>query len=88
MATKVVATAFGGPEVLSLVEADVSAPAEGEVTVAVKAAAVNPVDYKIVSGAMGADPAPAAAARRARARRGGHRRRAGGGGARRSARRR
>jgi D-arabinose 1-dehydrogenase-like Zn-dependent alcohol dehydrogenase len=56
MATKIVATAFGGPEVLSQVEADVPAPAEGEVTVAVKAAAVNPVDYKIVSGAMGADP--------------------------------
>jgi NADPH:quinone reductase-like Zn-dependent oxidoreductase len=56
MATKIVATAFGGPEVLSQVEADVPAPAKGEVTVAVRAAAVNPVDYKIVSGAMGADP--------------------------------
>jgi len=56
MPTKIVATAFGGPEVLSQVEADVPAPAKGEVTVEVKAAAVNPADYKIVSGAMGADP--------------------------------
>jgi NADPH:quinone reductase len=56
MATKIVATAFGGPEVLSPVEADVPAPAEGEVTVDVRAAAVNPVDHKIISGAMGADP--------------------------------
>ena len=60
MATKIVATAFGGPEVLSQVEADVSAPAEGEVTVAVKAAPVNPVDYKSFSGMMGADPIHAA----------------------------
>jgi NADPH:quinone reductase-like Zn-dependent oxidoreductase len=57
MATKVVATAFGGPEVLSVVEADVPAPTEGEVTVAVRAAGINPADHKIVSGAFGADPA-------------------------------
>jgi NADPH2:quinone reductase len=58
MPTKVVATAYGGPEeALSVVEADVPAPAEGEVTVAVKAAGVNRFDYKVISGAVGADPA-------------------------------
>ena len=57
MATKVVATAFGGPEVLSVVEVDVPAPGPGEVTVDVKAVGVNPFDHKVISGAMGADPA-------------------------------
>lgn len=57
MATKVVATAFGGPEVLSVVEADVPAPGPGEVTVDVRAVGVNPFDHKVISGAMGADPA-------------------------------
>jgi NADPH2:quinone reductase len=57
MATKVVATAYGGPEVLSVVEVDVPAPGPGEVTVDVKAVGVNPFDHKLISGAMGADPA-------------------------------
>ena len=56
MATKVVATAYGGPEVLSVVEADVPAPAEGQVTIDVKASGINPADHKMISGAMGADP--------------------------------
>lgn len=56
MATKVVATAFGGPEVLSVVEADVPAPETGQVVVDVRAAGINPVDHKIISGAMGDDP--------------------------------
>jgi NADPH:quinone reductase-like Zn-dependent oxidoreductase len=57
MATKIVATAYGGPEVLSVVEADLPAPGPGEVSVAVKAVGVNPWDHKLISGAMGADPA-------------------------------
>jgi NADPH2:quinone reductase len=57
MTTKVVATAYGGPEVLSPVEVELPAPGPGEVSVAVKAVGVNPFDYKIISGAMGADPA-------------------------------
>lgn len=57
MATKVVATAFGGPEVLSVVEAEVPEPGPGEVVIAVRAAGINPWDYKVVSGAAGADPA-------------------------------
>ena len=57
MAIKVVATAYGGPEVLSPVEVELPAPGPGEVSVAVKAVGVNPFDYKIISGMMGADPA-------------------------------
>jgi len=55
-ATAVVATAFGGPEVLSVVTTDVPAPGPGEVTVDVRAIGTNPVDYKLFSGSMGADP--------------------------------
>jgi NADPH:quinone reductase-like Zn-dependent oxidoreductase len=57
MATKVVAAAYGEPEVLSVVQADVAAPGPGEVVIDVRAAGVNPADHKIVSGAMGNDPA-------------------------------
>jgi NADPH:quinone reductase-like Zn-dependent oxidoreductase len=57
MAIKVVATAFGGPEVLSVVEADVPEPGPGEVVIAVRAAGINPFDHKVVSGATGSDPA-------------------------------
>jgi NADPH:quinone reductase-like Zn-dependent oxidoreductase len=56
MATKVVATAFGGPEVLSVIQADVPEPGPGEVVIAVKAAGINPFDHKVVAGAMGAAP--------------------------------
>ena len=52
-----VATGYGGPKVLSLVEEPVRQPRRGEVTIQVKAAGVNPIDYKIYSGAMGNDPA-------------------------------
>lgn len=57
MAQVVVATAFGGPEMLSVVEEAVRPPGPGEVTVRVKAAGVNPVDYKVYSGSFGRDPA-------------------------------
>ena len=53
----IVATGFGGPEVLAAVEVGVPAPGPGEVTVEVRAAGVNPVDYKLFSGAFrAADP--------------------------------
>jgi NADPH:quinone reductase-like Zn-dependent oxidoreductase len=57
MATAVVANAYGGPEVLSLVEVEVGAPGPGQVKLAVRAAGVNPYDYKLYGGASGADPA-------------------------------
>jgi NADPH2:quinone reductase len=53
-ASKWVATGFGGPEVLSLIEADVPEPGPGEVTIEVRAAGVNPADYKHF--AAGQDP--------------------------------
>lgn len=41
-----VATDLGGPEVLRQVEVDVPAPLSGEVTIGVRAAGLNPADYK------------------------------------------
>ena len=41
-----IATDFGGPEVLQLSEVDVPTPGPGEVTIAVRAAGMNPADYK------------------------------------------
>lgn len=55
MATAIVATAFGGPEVLSVVEQPVPKPQRGEVTIRVRAAGVNPIDYLLYSGAFGDD---------------------------------
>lgn len=57
MVRAAVATAFGGPEVLSVVEVPLSDPGPGEVTVEVRAASINPIDYKLYSGAFGSDPA-------------------------------
>ncbi len=57
MTRAVVATAYGGPEVLSVIETPVGAPGADEVLISVRAAATNPIDYKVYSGAMGRDPA-------------------------------
>ena len=57
MPTVVIAATFGGPEVLSVVEEPAIEPGPGQVRIAVRAAGVNPVDYKSYSGAFGADPA-------------------------------
>jgi NADPH:quinone reductase-like Zn-dependent oxidoreductase len=48
-------TQFGGPEVLELVELPDPEPGPGQVRVAVRAAGVNPIDWKVRSGAMGGD---------------------------------
>lgn len=57
MGVAIVATGFGGPEVLAAVRTEVPAPGTGEVTVEVRAAGVNPVDYKLFSGTFGpSDP--------------------------------
>lgn len=57
MAKAVVATAFGGPEVLTLTDVDVAEPRMGEVSIAVKAAGVNPSDYKTIAGMFGRNEA-------------------------------
>jgi NADPH:quinone reductase-like Zn-dependent oxidoreductase len=51
----VVATAFGGPEVLSIVDLELADPQRGEVLVEVRAAGTNPIDYKVYSGHYGSD---------------------------------
>ncbi len=57
MSAVVIATAFGGPEVLSVVDQPAGEPGPGQARVQVRAAGVNPVDWKVYSGRMGADPA-------------------------------
>jgi NADPH:quinone reductase-like Zn-dependent oxidoreductase len=56
MASAVVATAFGGPEVLAIVEVEVPEPRPGEVLIDVLAVGTNPVDYKSYSGGRAQDP--------------------------------
>jgi NADPH:quinone reductase len=56
MTRAVVATGFGGPEVLAVIETPVGPPGPGEVLIEVRAAGTNPIDYKQYSGAMGRDP--------------------------------
>ncbi len=57
MITRVVAAAYGGPEVLALIEDTLPSPGPGQVLVDVRAAATNPLDCKLYSGTMGNDPA-------------------------------
>jgi NADPH:quinone reductase-like Zn-dependent oxidoreductase len=46
---------FGGPEVLELVELPDPHPGPGQIRVAVRAVGVNPIDWKVRTGAMGGD---------------------------------
>ncbi len=57
MPLAVLATAYGGPDVLALEQVDIGAPGPGQVLVEVQAAGVNPIDYKVYSGAGSSDPA-------------------------------
>ncbi|MGZ6642287.1 MAG: quinone oxidoreductase family protein [Solirubrobacteraceae bacterium] len=57
MSRVVVATAYGGPEVLRVVDEPAGEPGPGELLLDVRSAGVNPVDWKRYSGVMGADPA-------------------------------
>jgi NADPH2:quinone reductase len=56
IARAVVAPKYGGPEVLEVREVEVPDPGPGEVTIEVRAAGLNPVDFKLFGGARGADP--------------------------------
>jgi NADPH:quinone reductase-like Zn-dependent oxidoreductase len=56
MGVAMVATGFGDPGVLEVVEEQARPPGRGEVSIRVQAAGVNPIDYKLYSGAMGSDP--------------------------------
>ncbi len=42
---------YGGPEVLKLVDVEDPQPGDGEVRIAIRAASVNPIDWKVRSGA-------------------------------------
>jgi len=57
MPTVVIAAAYGGPEVLSLVDVPPADVRSGEARITVRAAGVNPADYKTYSGAFGTEPA-------------------------------
>jgi NADPH:quinone reductase-like Zn-dependent oxidoreductase len=50
-------TAYGGPEVLEWAQAPAPYPGPGQLRIAVRAASVNPIDWKAFSGAMsGGEP--------------------------------
>lgn len=51
----VVATAYGASDVLEFREVPIDGPADGQVLIDVKAAGVNPIDWKLYSGAFGTD---------------------------------
>jgi NADPH:quinone reductase-like Zn-dependent oxidoreductase len=55
MSRFVVATGFGGPEVLSVAEGPDREPEPGEVVLEVRAAGINPADWKAYGGARGRD---------------------------------
>lgn len=52
-----IAPRYGGPEVLEVVEVPVPPAGPGQVTIEVRAAGVNPADFKRFAGGPGADPA-------------------------------
>jgi len=55
-AREVIAVGYGGLDQLVIREVELQVPGPGEVTIEVRAAGVNPIDYKLVSGAYGNDP--------------------------------
>ena len=52
----VVASGYGGPEVLELHDIVLPQPGAGQVLIDVKAAGANAIDYKLYSGHLGNDP--------------------------------
>lgn len=59
MARAVRYSEYGAPEVLHVVEVEIPVPGPGEVLIEVRAAGVNPIDWKIRQGLRGNDPLPA-----------------------------
>ena len=57
VATVVLATEYGEPDVLTLIDEATPEPGPGEVRLEVRAAGVNPADVKSYSGAFGTNPA-------------------------------
>lgn len=57
MSAVVIATAYGGPDVLEIANQPAGEPGRGEARIEIRAAGVNPVDGKVYSGAFGTDPA-------------------------------
>ena len=57
MAPVVIAPAYGGPDVLSVVDEPTPEPGPGEARIEVHAAGVNPADCKSYNGMFGTDPA-------------------------------
>lgn len=57
MSEVVVASEYGNPEVLSVMDVAVPDPGPGQVRIAVRAAGVNPFDHKMYDGTFGTDPA-------------------------------
>ncbi len=57
MSAVVIATAYGGPDVLEIANQPAGEPGPGEARIEIRAAGVNPVDGKVYSGAFGTDPA-------------------------------
>lgn len=57
MTTRVIATAYGDASVLNVVEEPTPTPGPGEVLVSMRAAAVNPADWKFYEGEFGTNPA-------------------------------
>lgn len=53
MPTAITHATFGGPEVLDVTEVDLPEPGSGQVRLAVRAAGVNQLDWKILRGYMG-----------------------------------
>lgn len=56
MTTRVIATEYGDSSVLKVVEEPTPTPGPGEVLVSLRAAAVNPADWKFYNGQFGTDP--------------------------------
>jgi NADPH:quinone reductase len=56
MSPVVIAAGYGGPGVLKLIDVPAREPGPGAARIEVRAAGLNPVDYKVYSGEFGTDP--------------------------------